>query len=120
MSYTKEDELVDTRCNNCYWTGSELDLVMCYDDPNDKDSVHKGCPNCKTDSYLTDLPLPVSIRTDRLLARMNDNYDVDDPAEILLRILIDIRHAYDVVGADYHADESLAYTQYLKEKEGVL
>lgn len=36
-------------CNNCEWTGQEADLVLF----EDKIGPGNGCPNCKTDDYLT-------------------------------------------------------------------
>lgn len=44
-------------CNNCGWEGEEEDLK----DFTDLEGQHKeilyfkGCPNCKTDSYLVDI-----------------------------------------------------------------
>ncbi len=39
------------RCNMCWWHGNENDLIK----GKDKDGSFDGCPNCKTDHYLTDL-----------------------------------------------------------------
>ncbi|QKF59225.1 hypothetical protein [Aliarcobacter lanthieri] len=39
------------RCINCEWQGEEEELDDCEDD---REPI-KGCPNCKTDSYLSDV-----------------------------------------------------------------
>ncbi len=39
----------EVHCNNCEWEGDNSDLVQFEDD----DGLLMGCPNCKTDSYLT-------------------------------------------------------------------
>jgi hypothetical protein len=40
----------------CDWKGIEDDLNICYEkDDNKKEHPFKGCPNCKTDSYLMDI-----------------------------------------------------------------
>lgn len=39
------------RCCNCEWQGTENDLTQF----NDNNGGGYGCPNCKTDHYLTDL-----------------------------------------------------------------
>ncbi|MCM1324093.1 MAG: hypothetical protein NC218_08020 [Acetobacter sp.] len=41
------------RCNNCYKTFKDDDeLLLLWDVRN---GYFKGCPNCKTDSYLMDI-----------------------------------------------------------------
>lgn len=41
------------RCNMCMFEGDEDDLVFI----NDDGEYVKSCPNCKTDWYLTELPV---------------------------------------------------------------
>lgn len=56
MSNTIDSPTV--RCNNCYWVGDEGDLKMFSEASEVLDyetCFFKGCPNCKTDDYLTDL-----------------------------------------------------------------
>jgi hypothetical protein len=49
-------ETKHSKCNNCGWTGSEDDLVICYEDGKYGDGYGcKGCPQCKTDAYLIDV-----------------------------------------------------------------
>jgi hypothetical protein len=48
----------DVRCNNCYEEFFEEDLELFFDEPEGNQKFgewFKGCPNCKTDEYLTDL-----------------------------------------------------------------
>lgn len=66
---------MEVRCNNCNWQGEEEDLLLIEFDINDETEIAtateeangivnrlsnrpkevnflKGCPNCKTDSFL--------------------------------------------------------------------
>ena len=54
--YGKKELEHEVRCNNCMWTGYEEDLRMLNEPGIGKTlDFFKGCPNCKTDSYLIDL-----------------------------------------------------------------
>jgi len=41
----------EVKCNNCDWEGMNSDLI----DFSDEHGEGKGCPNCKTDAYLSDI-----------------------------------------------------------------
>ena len=41
----------EVKCCNCGWQGTEDDLIL-FDDA---DGGGYGCPNCKTDHYLSDI-----------------------------------------------------------------
>jgi len=41
----------EVKCNNCNFIGVEDDLEILKDNTE----YFKGCPNCKTDSYLMDV-----------------------------------------------------------------
>jgi len=54
------------KCNWCDWQGNEDELGT-FNEPNPIDKQDKtlhffrGCPNCKTDSYLMDIENETSI-----------------------------------------------------------
>jgi hypothetical protein len=55
-----EEFVINTvRCNNCYWEDCEENLQIFTDLSSDivgkEIQYFKGCPNCKTDNYLTDI-----------------------------------------------------------------
>jgi Zn finger protein HypA/HybF involved in hydrogenase expression len=47
------------KCNNCLWSGIEDELQTFEDTSETSENTDrqffKGCPNCETDSYLTDI-----------------------------------------------------------------
>ncbi len=47
----KTNDKPDVKCCDCGWSGVEDDLMH----GEDKDGHFRGCPNCKTDNYLSDI-----------------------------------------------------------------
>lgn len=82
--------MTTTKCNNCNWVGEDEDLLLIefniYDEcetptatedkngyvirlgevPLEKDFL-KGCPNCKTDSYLIDIIMKFVTHTQEIV-----------------------------------------------------
>lgn len=44
--------MCDVKCCMCEWAGHEEELAAC----EDRNGVFFGCPECRTDAYLMDLP----------------------------------------------------------------
>lgn len=57
--YKNGGSIVEVRCNNCDWEGTEDELKLLHErgdgDSPDEFNYYKGCPNCETDDYLMDV-----------------------------------------------------------------
>ena len=42
---------IEIKCNNCDWQGDENELKII----REQEEFFKGCPNCETDSYLSEI-----------------------------------------------------------------